>query len=47
MNLLFDQEHFERLLPDYLSKAEKGRLLSALAQFHGCLTILVETGEYV
>ena len=34
MNLLFDQEHFERLLPNYLSKAEKGRLLAALEQFY-------------
>ena len=30
---LFDKHEFERLLPDYLSKAEKGRLLNALAQF--------------
>ena len=31
---LFDKHQFERLLPDYLSKAEKGRLLNALAQFN-------------
>jgi hypothetical protein len=33
MENLFDKHHLERLLPDYLSKAEKGRLLKALEQF--------------
>ncbi len=34
MKFLFDKDQLERLLPDYLSKAEKGRLLMALSQFH-------------
>ena len=34
MNFLFDKDQLERLLPDYLSKAEKGRLLMAMEQFH-------------
>jgi hypothetical protein len=33
MTHLFDKDQLERLLPDYLSKAEKGRLLKALVQF--------------
>ena len=33
MKLLFDYEHLEKLLPSYLSKAEKGRLIAALEQF--------------
>jgi hypothetical protein len=33
MRDLLDKDQLERLLPDYLSKAEKGRLLKALEQF--------------
>ena len=33
MENLFDKHHLERLLPDYLTHAEKGRLLKALEQF--------------
>jgi hypothetical protein len=34
MTYLFDKEQLERLLPSYLNNQEKGRLLSALKQFH-------------